>query len=284
MYYNMSFSREILSVLLKVLAVILTLTLIFIGLIVINFLSNTTANDNCNIAVMPIEGEIMPTGHGAEYPDFAVTPADVRDFIDGIHTDGTGKIEGVLFEINSPGGAPVAAETIAKQIKTLDLPNAALIGDIGASGGYMIASGANRIFASSMSEIGSIGATMSYVENSEKNKTDGLTYVSLTTGKFKDAGSPEKPLSPEDRTYFEGQLKIVYSEFIKLVAGNRNIPEDDVRAIADGSTLIGQQAVDKKLIDEIGDRDSIRAYFAEKLHKKVSDISFCEYKKPTSAL
>jgi protease IV len=284
MQNNISFGRELASVLLKVLAVLLTIVLIIGGLSTFSYLYTSVGDGSCNIAVMPIEGELLPFGYGIDYADFVTTPNDVRDFIDSVHNDETGTIEGVLFEINSPGGTPVAAESIAKQIKALDLPNAALIGDMGASGGYMVASGANRIFASNMSEIGSIGVTMSYVENAEKNKKEGLTYVPLTTGKFKDAGSPEKPLSDEDRTYFENQLKIVYDAFITLVAQNRSLTEDAVSVIADGSTLIGKQAVDKKLIDEIGDRDSVRAYFAEKLQKDISDITFCEYRQPLSII
>jgi len=284
MQNNMSFGRELASVLLKVFAVILTLVLIIGGIMVVSVGLSSVSDGSCNIAVMPLDGEIMPYGHGNEYGTFTLTPADVRDFLKTVNEDTTGQIKGVLFEINSPGGAAVAAENIAKQVKDLDLPNAALIGDIGASGGYMIASAADRVYASAMSTVGSIGVTMSYVENSEKNKKDGLTYVPLTTGKYKDAGSPEKPLSADDRTYFQAQLDTVYDEFIKLVSTNRNMSYDEVRAIADGSTLIGQQAVDKKLVDQIGDRNDVKDFFAVKLGLKKEEIKFCEYTKPLGIL
>ena len=276
----LSFSREIASVLLKVFAVLVTLASIVVGLFLVGNSYSGVSDGSCTIAVMPITGEIMPYGRGIEYPNFTSTPTDVRDFLSSVENDQTVAVEGVLFEINSPGGTPVAAEDIAGQINAFSLPTAVLIGDVGASGGYMIASAADHIVASAMSEIGSIGVTMSYLENSEKNKQEGVTYVPLSSGKFKDAGSPDKALSPDERKYFESQLDIIYKEFIKIVAQNRNIPEDDVRKIADGSTLIGQQAVDKKLVDQIGDRTAIRQYFAEKLGKDISEISFCEYKPP----
>lgn len=276
---SVSFGRELASVLLKVFGVLLTIFLIG-GVLVFFSLGFTSVSDGtCNIAVMPIEGVIMPWGYGAQYPEFAVTPDDVRDFLTLVEDDDL-FIEGVLFEVNSPGGTPVASEDIAKQIKALELPTAVLIGDIGASGGYMVSSAADRIFASAMSDIGSIGVNMSYVEESLKNKEDGLTYESLTTGKFKDAGDPNKPLSDEERTYFQGQLDAVNNEFINLVASNRGLEPDVVRALADGSTLIGQKAVDAKLVDQIGDREAVKNYFAEKLGKDVSDISFCEYVAP----
>jgi protease IV len=276
---TVSFGRELASVLLKVFGVLLTISLIG-GVLVFFSLGFTSVSDGeCNIAVMPIEGVIMPWGYGAQYPEFAVTPDDVRDFLTLVEDDDL-FIEGVLFEVNSPGGTPVASEDIAKQIKALELPTAVLIGDMGASGGYMVSSAADRIFASAMSDVGSIGVTMSYVEQSLKNKEDGLTYVPLTTGKFKDSGSPEKAISDEERAYFQGQLDAVNTEFINLVANNRGLETDAVRALADGSTLVGQKAVDAKLVDQIGDREAVKNYFAEKLGKDVSEISFCEYVAP----
>lgn len=274
-----SFGRELASILLKVFGVILTLFLIGAMIMFFSYGYTLVSNGTCNIAVMPIEGVIMPWGYGAQYPEFAVTPGDVRDFLGLVATDDL-FIEGVLFEVNSPGGTPVASEDIAKQIKALELPTAVLIGDVGASGGYMIASAADRIFASAMSDIGSIGVTMSYVEESLKNKEDGLTYVPLTTGKFKDAGDPNKPLAEDERAYFQNQLDLVNSEFINLVATNRNLEVPFVQALADGSTLVGQKAVDAKLIDSIGDRESVKAFFAETLHKDISEIEFCEYTDP----
>lgn len=276
---TVSFGRELASVLLKVFGVLLTIFLI--GAVIMFFsLGYTAVSDGeCNIAVMPIEGIIMPWGYGAQYPEFAVTPDDVRDFLTLVADDEL-FIEGVLFEVNSPGGTPVASEDIAKQIKALELPTAALIGDMGASGGYMVASAADKIFASAMSDVGSIGVSMSYVEESLKNKEEGLTYESLTTGKYKDAGDPNKPLSEDERAYFQGQLDEVNNEFINLVASNRGLEYDTVKALADGSTLIGQKAVDAKLIDAVGDRDAVKTFFAEKLEKDVSEIKFCEYVAP----
>ena len=274
-----SFWRELRSVLLKVFAVMLTL--ILLGLTVAVFSAGYTAvsDGECNIAVMPIEGVIMPWGYGMQYPEFAVTPNDVRDYLNLVSDDEL-FIEGILFEINSPGGTPVASEAISKLVASLDLPNAALIGDMGASGGYMVASAADRIFASAMSDVGSIGVNMSYVEESLKNTEEGLTYVPLKTGKFKDAGDPNKAITEDERAYFQGQLDTVNEEFINLVARNRGLEVDAVRALADGSTVIGQKAIDAKLIDEIGDRDAVKAYFAQVLGKDVSEISFCEYVTP----
>ncbi len=274
----MSFGRELASVLLKVFAVILTLAII-IGMIGFFSFSLTSVSDGeCNIAVMPISGVILPYGTSAMYESAVTTPTDVRDFLSSLEYETL--IEGVMFEINSPGGTPVASEDIATQIAALEMPNIALVGDVAASGGYMIASAADTIVASPMSDVGSIGVTMSYTEESEKNKEDGITYVPLNSGKFKDTGSPNKPLSEEERTLLEGQLQEVHNYFVDLVSKNRNINRDDVVALADGSTLTGQKAQEKKLVDILGGREAVKEAFAVKLGKDKSEIKFCEYVAP----
>lgn len=274
----MSFGRELASVLLKVFAVVLTLAII-IGMIGFFAFSFTSVSDGeCNIAVMPINGVIMPYGTGAMYEETVTTPTDVRDFLTSIAYEPL--IEGVMFEVNSPGGTPVASEDIASQIAALELPNIARIGDIGASGGYMIASAADTIVASPMSDVGSIGVTMSYTEESEKNKEDGITYVPLHSGKFKDMGNPNKPLTAEERTLLEGQLHEVHEYFIDLVSKYRNINRDDIAVLADGSTLTGSKAQERKLVDILGGRDAVKEAFAVKLGKDISEIKFCEYVPP----
>jgi len=238
----------------------------------------SVSDGECNIAVMPINGVIMPFGSGVMYEEFVTTPADVRDFLATLEYETM--IEGVLFEINSPGGTPVASEDIASQVAALELPNIALVGDVAASGGYMIASAADTIVASPMSDVGSIGVTMSYTEESEKNDEEGITYVPLNSGKFKDTGSPNKPLSEEERTLLEGQLQEVHNYFVDLVSKYRNINRDDVAALADGSTLTGTKAQEKKLVDILGGREAAKEAFAVKLGKDKSEISFCEYTAP----
>ncbi len=276
--HHVSFGREVASVALKVVAVVITIVLIVISLGVITFSFTAISDGECNIAVMPIEGVIMPFGNGVSYPEFATTPRDVRDFLAALEYETM--IEGILFEINSPGGTPVASEAIASDISMIEMPNLALVGDIAASGGYMIAAAADSIIASPMSDVGSIGVTMSYVEESKKNEKDGLTYVPLNSGEFKDIGSPNKPITDEERTLLEAQLDEVHNYFIDLVSRYRDIDRESVAALADGSTMTGKQALEKKLIDHLGGREEAKRIFAERLGKQPNEIHFCEYVAP----
>jgi protease-4 len=272
-----SIKREIFSVLLRVMAVIVTVILL-IAVASASFSRFAYISDGtCNVAVVPIEGVIVPFSDIANLGDLIVTPSALKSYLDAVSDDAM--IKAVLFEINSPGGTPVAAEQITELIKDFELPTVAIIGDIGASGGYMVATAADRILASRMSDVGGIGVTMSYVEESIKNQEEGRTFVSLATGKFKDAGNPDKPLTAEERKLFETQLKEIHNAFISIVAENRNLAFSDVEALADGSTMTGITAVEKGLVDSIGSRRQAREVLAELIGNEMTadDIKYCEY-------
>ena len=190
---------------------------------------------------------------GDTYFDYDVTASDYVDYLI-TEANEDPEIKGILIEVDSSGGSPVAGEEIANAIKRSRKPVVAYIRDIGASAAYMAVSSADKIFASKYSDVGSIGVTMSYLSNDESNKMDGYTYEQLSTGKFKDSGDPDKPLTAEERALFMRDLNIIHEDFVKLVAENRNISVEEVTKIADGSTVLGEKAKELGLIDEIGGR------------------------------
>lgn len=173
-------------------------------------------------------------------------------------------IKGYLIEVDSPGGLPVAGEEIANALKASNKPSAVVIRSTGASSAYWAASGASRIFASKSSDVGSIGVTMSYLEDISKDKK----YVQLSSGKYKDAGNPEKPLTEEEKELLMRDIKIVHENFIENVAINRNIPIEKIRAIADGSSVLGEKAKSLKLIDEIGSWVEAEKYLEQQIGEK----------------
>jgi len=272
-----SIKREVFNVFLRVAAVVVTVVLIIV-VISTSFSSFTYISDGeCNVAVVPIEGIIVPFSGIADLGGLVVTPGAIKSYLDAVADDSY--IKAVLFEINSPGGTPVAAEQITELIKDFELPTVAIIGDIGASGGYMVATGADRILASRMSDVGGIGVTMSYVEESLKNEEEGRTFVSLSTGKFKDAGSPDKPLTDEERELFEAQLAEVHDVFVSIVSENRNLAFPVVKELATGATMTGSTALREGLIDAIGGRRQAKETLAELIGDDMSakDIVYCEY-------
>lgn len=239
------------------------------------------SDGECNIAVVPIDGEITTFPYVAETDEYSGESAPLMTSMsDTLATLGVAEhydenILGVLMLIDSPGGSGAASKMIADELKQSSMPNAAYVLDVAASGGYLIATGADRIFANPFADIGSIGVTMSYVDYSKQNEEQGLEFVSLASGKFKDSGTPDKPLTEEERALFERDLKIYHDLFVKEVATNRNLPVEDVAKLADGSTLPASLALEKKLIDQIGGKGDVRAWFAEQLGMDAEDVVFC---------
>lgn len=241
--------------------------------------SLTTSDGICNIAVVPIIGDIIPyagadqDGNGYELPP-STNPDDALATLRMAETDSN--ILGVLVRIDSSGGSPVASEIIANAIKKSPLPTIALIREIGTSGGYLAATGAQMIIASPFSDIGSIGVTMSYLENTAKNAKEGLRYIPLASAQFKDYGDPDKPLTSAERILIERDLKILHEQFVKEVAENRGLSLEQVAKLADGSSMPGELALKNKLVDALGDQETARAWLAEKLGLSIEKVVFCE--------
>ncbi len=167
------------------------------------------------------------------------------------------KIKAVVLEIDSSGGSPVAAQEIAAALRDLNKPSIAWVRESAASAAYWIASAADTIIASESSDVGSIGVTLSYVDNAKKNITDGITYNQLTTGKYKDTGSPDRALTAEERSLIQRDLDIILQNFIKVVATNRNLSIEKVTALADGSSMLGAMALKNGLIDQLGTKQEV---------------------------
>src|ERR1035437_8422712 len=137
--------------------------------------STKISDGSCDIAVIPITGDIIPyagadqDGSGNEMPP-STNPDDTLATLRGAENDPN--ILGVLARIDSSGGTPLASEVITDGFKNSSLTVVALIRETGTSGGYLIATGAKTIIASSFSDVGSIGITMSYLENTAKNTNE----------------------------------------------------------------------------------------------------------------
>lgn len=224
----------------------------------------------CNIAVIPIEGNILAYAkEGKSGTNQDETLAKLR------HAENDPNVLGVLVPINSWGGKMAAAEAMANGLKHSSLPVVAQIQEEGLSAAYLIATGAKTIIASQFSDVGGIGITMSYLENSEKNIKEGLKYVSLSSAKFKDYGTENKPLTQDERALFERNLKIWHDYFVKLISENRQLPLEHIKKLADGSSLAGSLALENKLIDQLGDRETARYWFAKHFNINPKDIVFC---------
>jgi len=218
-----------------------------------------------NVALISIHGEIATYSYYTEESEYldVVSSEEIVKYIDVIEDDEY--MEALIVEIDSYGGYPVASEEIMNALKQMKTPVVALIREGAASGAYLIATGADKIYASEASDVGSIGVSMSYIDYSEQNKEEGLIYQQLSSGKFKDAGDPDKELTAEEEELFMRDIVILHDIFVRKVAENRNLDIEEVRELADGSTMLGQAAKDNGLIDEIGDMYDVKEWIREEL-------------------
>lgn len=231
----------------------------------------------CNIAVIPVVGDLTTFSVASDELGeelLSTSMADTLGLIGKAEKDPG--ISGIFVLIDSGGGSGSAGDFIAKELQKSQMPVAAYIFDTGSSAAYLAATGADTIIASPFSSVGSIGVTMSYLDYTKQNTNEGLQFVDLSSAKFKDSGTPDRTLTTEERGLFERDLDIWHEEFVKQVSTNRNLPIDDVAKLADGSTLPGKLALENKLVDKIGDKETARAWFSEKLGLSVEEVVFCQ--------
>lgn len=227
--------------------------------------------DNCNVKGINLHGTIMTyiPLHAEGDTNFDYNVVGSENILFSIkNANENPKIKAIILEVDSAGGYPVAGEEIANAVKNSEKPIMGFIRQSGSSAAYWAVSGADRIWASKNSDIGSIGVTMSYLNNVENNKKEGHEWEQLSSGKFKDSGNPDVPLTKEEKALFMRDINILYQNFMEAVSANRNIPLEEVKKIADGSTVLGEKAKELGLIDEIGGINEVEKYLEEKIGEK----------------
>jgi protease-4 len=164
------------------------------------------------------------------------------------------EIKGVILRINSPGGLVAPSQEIMQAVQRLSAkkPVVASMAAVAASGGYYVACAADKIVANPGTLTGSIGVKAKLANIQELMDKLGIDQETLVSGPYKDAGSPAKPLTPEERDYFQELVDDLYSQFVEAVAKGRGLEVSTVRELADGRAYTGRQARDLKLVDALG--------------------------------
>lgn len=222
------------------------------------------------VAVIPITGYLYSS---PQYnTDGSVDKSDVisLDIVAQIRKANKDKrVKAIVFLIDSGGGEVFTAEEITSAIKEVKKPTVALIRGEGISSAYWIASATGRIFALPVSATTDIGVTNSYVDNSIQNTNNGITFHQLSFGKYKDMYNQDKEMTPDEEKLAMAQTTEQANIFIKEVAENRHLPIEKVQALADGSVILGQDAINDGLIDQIGSFADVDRYLSKMLKTKV---------------
>ena len=200
------------------------------------------------VAIVRVEGPIMDSSQAvAELEEFGDNPM----------------VKAIVVRIDSPGGGVAPSQEIYNAVKRVRKEQnktvVASMGTVAASGGYYIAVATDRILANPGTLTGSIGVIMQMANFQELLEKVGVKSVVIKTGKFKDLGSPFRPMVEEERQLLEAVMHDTLSQFIEAVAEGRSMDAAEVEQLADGRIFTGRQAKSVLLIDEIGDlHDAIK--------------------------
>lgn len=211
-----------------------------------------------NIVVIPVTGPIIASSTPALFAEAEASSQTIVNWIKRARENSD--VEAIIFEINSPGGSPVASDEIVQAIKETEKPTIAVIREVGASGAYWVASATDYIFANRMSVTGSIGVLGSGLEFGGLLEEYNITYRRIVSGKYKDTGTPLRDSTQEERELLQGTVDQIYEIFVRDVAENRDLPVSKVRELATGYIYLGVEAKDLQLIDDLGGMDDAIAF------------------------
>lgn len=242
----------------------LAVFLVFGFLIARNFTQLSGASDSATylaslsankaIAGIRLEGEI--------------SSASARDVLEKLkEASEDSRVVGILFDVNSPGGAVVPSQEIFDSIQRIkkSKPVVTYVHDMAASGAYYSSASSSAIFANRGSLVGSIGVIMQGIEAVELAKWAKVQPVTLKTGKLKDSGSPLREWTVDDKEYLQKLIEDTRAQFVKDVASERKLEPSTIQYLADGRVVLATQGVELKLVDSLGTEDDAL--------KKISDLA-----------
>ena len=188
-------------------------------------------------------------------------------------------VKAVVLRINSPGGAVTASDIMYHELirfrRETGKPVVACMMDVAASGAYYLAMACDRVYAHPTTVTGSIGVIMSLYNASGLFIKLGVSSEPIKSGPNKDIGNPGRPMTDEERAILQGIVDGFYGQFVHVVAQGRQLPEDQVRKLADGRVYTGMEARKAGLVDEIGYlEDAIHDAMAQ---AKIKDATIIAY-------
>lgn len=180
---------------------------------------------------------------------------DVYNLIDDVADNP--KAKAVIVWLDTPGGSAVGGEEVFLKLRSLaeKKPVVAVMRSVAASAGYMVALGADRIYAREGTITGSIGVLVETAEVTELAEKLGIKPITIKSAPLKASPSPFEKTTPEAEKVMHDMIMDFYNRFVDMVAERRALPRDKVVMLADGRVYSGRRAVENKLIDAIGGED-----------------------------
>jgi protease-4 len=194
-------------------------------------------------------------------------------------------VKGVIISIDSGGGASVGGEAIYEATRKLAAkkPTVAFIGSIGASAAYMIALGTDHIVARKTALTASIGVLAEWPDVSKLLDTVGVKFEAVRSAPVKGLPDAVTPTTPEVKAMINVAIQGTFQYFLDLVAERRHMPMDQVKQLADGRVVIGTQAKDLKLIDDVGE-ESVAVSWLQSARQVPANLPIRDWKPKKSDL
>ena len=163
-------------------------------------------------------------------------------------------VKAIVIRIDSPGGSVAPVQEIYTELEKIEKPIVASMAGSAASGGYYIACAADTILANPGTLTGSIGVIMQFTRMKGLYDKVGLEHQVIKSGQFKDTGSPFRALTEPERAVLQATVDDVYNQFVDTISEARGnlLTRAEVVELADGRIFSGRQALDSKLIDQLG--------------------------------
>ena len=240
-----------------------------------------------NIALVYAVGAIMDSDREGNSVDDGVAGADgiAKALLEAANDD---SIDAVVLRVDSPGGSPVASETILRAVEKVKEEGKVVIvsmGSAAASGGYWIATMADQIFVLPTTITGSIGVLGGKFSMAGLWQMLGVNWDEVTWGENATIWSVSKPFSESEAERINAMMDNIYTNFVKRVAKGRNMSEADVEKIARGRVWSGKQAVEIGLADQFGGLNDALDYAAVQAGAKDRhDVNVVVMPKPLSAI
>lgn len=228
------------------------------------------------IALIPLRG-IISSGMRGELHETMVD--DLKAQLQQAVEDSD--VKAIVIAIDSPGGEVTASDVIYRAVRKAreKKPVVVHMGSVAASGGYYVACAGNYLMANDTSITGSIGVIIQTLNYQQLLGKIGVDTVVFKSGKFKDMLSGARQMSEEEQQYVQRMVMDTYGKFVGIVAAERNLPEQELRdGVADGRIISGKDALEAKLIDQLGQIED--AYQKARELGKASKASIVRYEAP----
>ena len=164
-------------------------------------------------------------------------------------------VRAIVLRIDSPGGSAIASDVIWREVglvRESGKPIVASMSDLGASGGYYIAMGADAIVAQPATLTGSIGVVFGKFTTGGTYEKLGVGIEPVSEGRFAEIYSPVTRFSDAERAKVQEHVDAIYEQFVTKAAEGRQTTRDRLHEVAQGRVWTGRQALEHGLIDEVG--------------------------------